>query len=60
MKLRSLALLALWPVLAAGQVTIGPQGPVRPAPPPGEPPQPAPDEPEVVKLAVTPAPEPVP
>lgn len=41
-------------------VTIGPEGPVRPAPAPGQPAQPDPDGPQVFKLAVSAAAEPGP
>lgn len=48
------------PPAAQQGVTIGPEGPVVPAPPAGQRPQPSPNEPQVFKLTVTPAAEPVP
>lgn len=61
MTIRLLALAAtLWPALVFGQVTIGPEGPVQAAPPPGQPPKPDPNEPQLIRLTISPAAEPVP
>lgn len=61
MTLRLLTLaVMLCPALVLGQVTIGPEGPVQAAPPPGQPPRPNPNEPQLIELSITPAAEPVP
>ena len=56
MPLRCLTVAALlWPAIAAGQLTIGPDGPVRPKPQPGES---ARDEPAVYRLTIAPGEKP--